>query len=264
MRRQLRLNLMVWLALLLSAAIEFGASFLPIPAAIRPVLILPCSHNGLARLAGLYAVAHRAGSCQGFRHCRDLLADDFVWPRDDRPADPSRLHGRRLTLMRRVRASMRSAGIAAELRGRRTNAAKARCFALGDRIDCASLQPFSNLALYRSDGAAMARVADQRPDDWPARGLGLGATWVSCRQPHAQFWQVVNLRRNKAFLDVEGTAMSGIKRDKTLEDPRAASGSERPNKPSHRRNTDEQPTGTPTSDRHGTETVHHWEDEHKS
>jgi hypothetical protein len=79
-----------------------------------------------------------------------------------------------------------------------------------------------------------------------------------------QFWQVVNLRRDKAFLDVEGTAMSGIKRDKTLEDPRAASGSERPNKPSHRRNTDEQPTGTPTSDRHGTETVHHWEDEHKS
>ena len=74
----------------------------------------------------------------------------------------------------------------------------------------------------------------------------------------------VNLCRDKAFLDAEGTAMSGIKRDKTLEDPPAGSGSQRPNKPSHQRNTDEQPTGTPTSDRHGTETVHHWEDEHKS
>ena len=39
MRRQQRFNLMIWLALLLSAAIEFGASLLPIPAAIRPVLI---------------------------------------------------------------------------------------------------------------------------------------------------------------------------------------------------------------------------------
>jgi hypothetical protein len=74
----------------------------------------------------------------------------------------------------------------------------------------------------------------------------------------------VNQSRDKAFLDAEGTAMSGIKRDKTLEDPPAASGSERPNKPSHKRNPEEQPTGTPTSDRHGTETVHHWEDEHKS
>jgi caa(3)-type oxidase subunit IV len=41
MRRQQRFDLMIWLALLLSAAIEFGASLLPIPAAIRPVLILP-------------------------------------------------------------------------------------------------------------------------------------------------------------------------------------------------------------------------------
>jgi caa(3)-type oxidase subunit IV len=41
MRRQHRFNLIIWLALLLSAAIEFGASFLSIPAEIRPVLILP-------------------------------------------------------------------------------------------------------------------------------------------------------------------------------------------------------------------------------
>jgi hypothetical protein len=67
--------------------------------------------------------------------------------------------------------------------------------------------------------------------------------------------------------------MSERKRDKTLEDSFPASdppansgvtGAERPDKPSHNRDIDEIPTGTPTSDRHGTETVHHWEDEHKS
>jgi caa(3)-type oxidase subunit IV len=41
MRRQHRLNLLIWLALLLIAAIELGASFLPIPWHIRPALILP-------------------------------------------------------------------------------------------------------------------------------------------------------------------------------------------------------------------------------
>ena len=50
-------------------------------------------------------------------------------------------------------------------------------------------------------------------------------------------------------------------------DPPATSGvtgSERPDKPSHVRTIEEKPTGTPTSDRHGTETVHHWEHEHKA
>ncbi len=49
-------------------------------------------------------------------------------------------------------------------------------------------------------------------------------------------------------------------------DPPAASGitggelpTNPPAKPSHERSIDEIPTGTPTSDRHATETAHHWE-----
>jgi hypothetical protein len=61
--------------------------------------------------------------------------------------------------------------------------------------------------------------------------------------------------------------------DKAVEDSFPASdppansgvtGAERPGKPSHERNVHERPTGTPTSDRHATETAHHGEDEVKS
>jgi hypothetical protein len=67
--------------------------------------------------------------------------------------------------------------------------------------------------------------------------------------------------------------MSDDARDKTVEDTFPASdppansgitGAERPDKPSHKRDEDERPTGTPTSDRHGMETAHHWEDEEAS
>jgi hypothetical protein len=60
--------------------------------------------------------------------------------------------------------------------------------------------------------------------------------------------------------------------DKTLEDSFPASdppansgiaGAEPPDRPSHQRNVGEKPTGTPTSDRHATETAHHWEQETK-
>jgi hypothetical protein len=63
--------------------------------------------------------------------------------------------------------------------------------------------------------------------------------------------------------------MSDRNRDKALEDTFPASdppatssvtGAERPGKPSHERTIEEKPTGTPTSDRHGTETAHHRED----
>ena len=59
-------------------------------------------------------------------------------------------------------------------------------------------------------------------------------------------------------------------RDKALKDtfpasdPPASSeitGGERPAKTTHRRPVDEIPTGTPTSDRHATETAHHREDD---
>jgi hypothetical protein len=65
-------------------------------------------------------------------------------------------------------------------------------------------------------------------------------------------------------------ANSDRTRDKALEDTFPASdppansgvtGAERPAKPSHERSIEEKPTGTPTSDRHGTETAHHWEDD---
>jgi hypothetical protein len=66
--------------------------------------------------------------------------------------------------------------------------------------------------------------------------------------------------------------MSERTHDKTLEDSFPASdppansgitGTEDPTKPAHKRHIDERPTGTPTSDRHATETVYHWEDQHK-
>lgn len=63
---------------------------------------------------------------------------------------------------------------------------------------------------------------------------------------------------------------SDRRRDKALKDSFPASdppansgvtGAEPPDKPSNERNEAEVPTGTPHSDRHGTETVHHWEHE---
>jgi hypothetical protein len=60
--------------------------------------------------------------------------------------------------------------------------------------------------------------------------------------------------------------------DKTLEDSFPASdpaansgitGSEQPDKSSDQRNIQQQPTGTPTSDRHAAETAHHLENERK-
>jgi hypothetical protein len=59
-------------------------------------------------------------------------------------------------------------------------------------------------------------------------------------------------------------------RDKTLDDSFPASdppantgttGAGAPDRPSHERGMDERPTGTPTSDRHATETAHQWEHE---
>ncbi|HEY0423663.1 MAG TPA: hypothetical protein VGC82_10105 [Rhodopila sp.] len=43
MKQRHRLDLLVWLALLIVAAMEFGASFLPIAAGTRPILMLPAA-----------------------------------------------------------------------------------------------------------------------------------------------------------------------------------------------------------------------------
>jgi hypothetical protein len=61
-------------------------------------------------------------------------------------------------------------------------------------------------------------------------------------------------------------------RDKRLSDSFPASdppadsgitGAGAPDRPSHARSIDERPTGTPTSDRHATETAHQWEHEER-
>jgi caa(3)-type oxidase subunit IV len=41
MKPRQRSDLLIWLALLLAACVEFGASFLAIPRGLRPILILP-------------------------------------------------------------------------------------------------------------------------------------------------------------------------------------------------------------------------------
>jgi cytochrome c oxidase subunit IV len=46
-----RFNLLIWVALLLAAALEFSLSFLAIPHGVRPVLILPSI--GMAVLVAL-------------------------------------------------------------------------------------------------------------------------------------------------------------------------------------------------------------------
>jgi caa(3)-type oxidase subunit IV len=52
MRPQIRLNLLIWLGLLVLAAIEFGASLLPMSPGTRPVLVLPTV--GMVALVSLY------------------------------------------------------------------------------------------------------------------------------------------------------------------------------------------------------------------
>jgi caa(3)-type oxidase subunit IV len=51
MKPRHRSDLLTWLALLLAAALEFGASFLAIPNGVRPILILPSV--GMAILVAL-------------------------------------------------------------------------------------------------------------------------------------------------------------------------------------------------------------------
>jgi caa(3)-type oxidase subunit IV len=53
MRRRHRLDLLIWLALLIVAALEFGISFVPIPAGVRPILMLPA-----ALMAALVALGY--------------------------------------------------------------------------------------------------------------------------------------------------------------------------------------------------------------
>jgi caa(3)-type oxidase subunit IV len=52
MRRQHRTNLLIWLGLVLLAAVEFSGSFLPLADKMRPILILPAVI--MAALVSLY------------------------------------------------------------------------------------------------------------------------------------------------------------------------------------------------------------------
>ncbi len=51
MKPRHRSDLLIWLALLVAAALEFGVSFLAIPRGVRPILILPSV--GMAMLVAL-------------------------------------------------------------------------------------------------------------------------------------------------------------------------------------------------------------------
>lgn len=76
-------------------------------------------------------------------------------------------------------------------------------------------------------------------------------------------------RRVKGFA-MASTPKAEDAHDKALKDSFPASdppansgitGAETPDKPPHKRNESERPTGTPNSDRHATETAHQWESE---
>jgi hypothetical protein len=62
-------------------------------------------------------------------------------------------------------------------------------------------------------------------------------------------------RRSRSAIADAGRSKATHPPDETAEETRR-----RP--PPHRRDADTRPTGTPTSDRHATETAHQWEDEH--
>lgn len=43
MKQRHRLDMLIWLGLLIVAVLEFGVSFLPIPSGARPILLLPAA-----------------------------------------------------------------------------------------------------------------------------------------------------------------------------------------------------------------------------
>jgi caa(3)-type oxidase subunit IV len=61
-----RSDLLVWLALLLGAALEFGVSFLAIPQGVRPILILPSVGMAVLVALGFMRVLTAPDIAKGF------------------------------------------------------------------------------------------------------------------------------------------------------------------------------------------------------
>jgi caa(3)-type oxidase subunit IV len=66
MRKRHRLDLLVWLALLCVAAVEFGTSFLPIPAGTRPILMLASAIMAVLVALGYMRLLNAPGIARGF------------------------------------------------------------------------------------------------------------------------------------------------------------------------------------------------------
>lgn len=66
MKPRHRSDLLVWLALLLGAALEFGVSFLAIPQGVRPILILPSVGMAVLVALGFMRVLTAPDIAKGF------------------------------------------------------------------------------------------------------------------------------------------------------------------------------------------------------
>ncbi|WP_428484325.1 hypothetical protein [Rhodopila sp.] len=91
--------------------------------------------------------------------------------------------------------------------------------------------------------------------------------------PDALHWRQAScLKRTETMTTKQQHGERDQAQDRAVEDTFPASdppansgitGAEVPAEPSDERDVEAQPTGTPTSDRHATETAHHWEPEVK-
>lgn len=66
MRKRHRLDLLIWLALLIIAAVEFGSSFLPLPAGLRPILMLPSVAMAVLVALGYMRLLDASDIARGF------------------------------------------------------------------------------------------------------------------------------------------------------------------------------------------------------
>lgn len=66
MRNRHRLDLLIWLALLIMAATEFGLAFLPIPAGARPLLLLPAAIMAAVVALGYMRLLNAPDLARGF------------------------------------------------------------------------------------------------------------------------------------------------------------------------------------------------------
>ena len=66
MTKRHRFNALVWFALVIIAAMEFGASFLPLPATGRPLLMLPATAMAVLIALGYMRLLTAPAVAKGF------------------------------------------------------------------------------------------------------------------------------------------------------------------------------------------------------